>query len=100
MKSIVCPRCGRRSYNVNDIRQRYCGHCHMYHDDMGENMSFMETYEYAGFKYEVVRNPDGTLKALIPMAGQHRAAYKERHRMAATQQFKEEHRDGTGTRKV
>jgi hypothetical protein len=37
MKSIVCPRCGRRSYNVNDIRQRYCGHCHMHHDDMDDD---------------------------------------------------------------
>jgi ribosomal protein L37E len=26
--SIVCPRCGRRSYNANDIRDGYCGACH------------------------------------------------------------------------
>jgi hypothetical protein len=63
-------------------------------------MIFTETYEYAGFQFEVVRAGDGTFQRLIPMEGQHRAAYKERHRMAATEQFKEEHRDGTGTRKV
>jgi hypothetical protein len=23
-----CPNCGARSYNPNDIRERYCGRCH------------------------------------------------------------------------
>ncbi len=27
-KSITCPRCGRTSYNLNDIREGYCGACH------------------------------------------------------------------------
>jgi ribosomal protein L37E len=31
--SIVCPRCGRRSYNLRDIEERYCGACHHFHDD-------------------------------------------------------------------
>jgi hypothetical protein len=26
--SITCPRCGRTSYNLNDIREGYCGNCH------------------------------------------------------------------------
>ena len=26
--SITCPRCGRTSYNPNDIREGSCGHCH------------------------------------------------------------------------
>jgi ribosomal protein L37E len=26
--SITCPRCGWTSYNPNDIREGYCGHCH------------------------------------------------------------------------
>jgi hypothetical protein len=25
--SFTCPRCGRTSYNQNDIRERYCGAC-------------------------------------------------------------------------
>jgi hypothetical protein len=25
---FTCPRCGRTSYNPNDIQQGYCGHCH------------------------------------------------------------------------
>lgn len=31
---IVCPRCGWPSNAPNDIREGYCGHCHMFHDDM------------------------------------------------------------------
>lgn len=31
--SITCPRCGWVSYNANDIRERYCGHCHVFLDD-------------------------------------------------------------------
>jgi hypothetical protein len=34
--SIACPRCGRVSYNMNDVVQRYCGACHEFHDTMGE----------------------------------------------------------------
>jgi hypothetical protein len=26
--AITCPRCGMTSYNPNDVRERYCGHCH------------------------------------------------------------------------
>lgn len=32
--SITCPRCGRTTYNPNDIRERYCGHCHAWHEGM------------------------------------------------------------------
>jgi hypothetical protein len=32
--SITCPRCYRTSYNPNDIEQKYCGNCHMFHKDM------------------------------------------------------------------
>lgn len=27
-QSITCPRCGRTSYNPNDVEQGYCGACH------------------------------------------------------------------------
>ena len=26
--SIVCPKCGRRSFNLHDVEERYCGWCH------------------------------------------------------------------------
>lgn len=32
--SITCPRCGRTSYHPKDIEELYCGHCHMWHEDM------------------------------------------------------------------
>jgi hypothetical protein len=31
--SFICPRCGRESFNPNDIRERYCGACHQFIDD-------------------------------------------------------------------
>jgi hypothetical protein len=33
-KSITCHRCGKTSYHIEDVRHRYCGHCHIFHDDM------------------------------------------------------------------
>jgi ribosomal protein S27AE len=27
---FVCPRCGAVSYNPNDIRELYCGRCHVF----------------------------------------------------------------------
>lgn len=30
--SIACPFCRRRSFNLDDIAQRYCGACHRFHD--------------------------------------------------------------------
>jgi DnaJ-class molecular chaperone len=32
--SFICPRCGRESFNLNDIRERYCGDCHQFVDDL------------------------------------------------------------------
>jgi len=31
-KSIICPKCGMRSYNPNDIENQYCGNCHQFHE--------------------------------------------------------------------
>ena|SRR6185295_15618164 len=31
---IKCLRCGKRSYNHNDIKNRYCSHCHAFLDDI------------------------------------------------------------------
>lgn len=32
---IQCSICGLISYNENDVRERYCGHCHIFHDPIG-----------------------------------------------------------------
>lgn len=31
--TFTCPRCLWTTYNVHDIRERYCGHCHVFVDD-------------------------------------------------------------------
>ena len=31
---IKCPKCRGVSYNTNDIKHKYCGHCHEWHEDM------------------------------------------------------------------
>jgi hypothetical protein len=33
-RSITCRLCGLTSHNPNDIRERYCGRCHIFHDDL------------------------------------------------------------------
>ena len=32
--SITCLACGRTSYNANDVAQRYCGNCHVFHGEL------------------------------------------------------------------
>lgn len=34
LESITCPTCGLTSCHPEDVRNRYCGHCHRFHDDM------------------------------------------------------------------
>lgn len=31
-RAIHCLACGYTSWNLNDVRARYCGHCHRWHD--------------------------------------------------------------------
>ncbi len=30
-KAIVCLKCGRLSFNPNDVAARYCSNCHVFH---------------------------------------------------------------------
>jgi hypothetical protein len=32
--SVVCPRCGRKSFHPRDIAELYCGFCHEWHPGM------------------------------------------------------------------
>lgn len=50
--SIVCPRCGRRSFNSHDIAEKYCGACHLFHEQMvqGEQV-FRKLYEAAAKEF-------------------------------------------------
>lgn len=31
---IKCPQCHLISYNSNDIKHKFCGNCHEWHEDM------------------------------------------------------------------
>lgn len=33
-KSITCKRCRRTSHHPSDVKRHYCGHCHVFHDDL------------------------------------------------------------------
>jgi ribosomal protein L37E len=33
-ESITCFTCGMTSYNPNDVREKYCGNCHFFHEPM------------------------------------------------------------------
>lgn len=35
-RSIRCHRCGLTSQNPNDVEQRYCGRCKLFHEDIAE----------------------------------------------------------------
>jgi ribosomal protein L37E len=30
--SILCPKCLKRSFNLEDVNHSYCGFCHEFHD--------------------------------------------------------------------
>lgn len=30
LPSFCCPRCRRRSFNPTDVREKYCGACHLF----------------------------------------------------------------------
>jgi len=31
---FTCPLCGRTSHNPHDAAQKYCGHCHVFDDEV------------------------------------------------------------------
>lgn len=30
---IRCRTCGKQSWNLNDIKNKYCGHCNKFHEE-------------------------------------------------------------------
>ena len=59
--SIVCPQCQRRSFNPNDIRERYCGFCHKWHLQMRPMSKLERVAEeivvLIGTNYDLAANP-------------------------------------------
>lgn len=45
LSSITCPRCGRESFNPNDVAERYCGACHEFHENMGRAATLRSAIE-------------------------------------------------------
>lgn len=35
---ITCPQCGMTSYHPEDVRHKYCGNCHEFHEDMPKRL--------------------------------------------------------------
>jgi len=36
LNRIMCLTCGRVSHNPNDVANKYCGHCHIFHEDRAQ----------------------------------------------------------------
>lgn len=49
----------------------------------------MVIHEYVGFQYRM-EFENGLAVRAVPIEGQHRAAYKEKHRMAALETYRQE----------
>ena len=45
-KSITCTKCGKTSHNLSDVRNRYCGWCHAFHQDNPDRLVGGALYIY------------------------------------------------------
>jgi len=69
---ITCHLCGFSSANPNDMRERYCGHCHVFHEDLDivlRELSALEPMGPIGYRPETVLQ----LVGLIQLALRHPA---------------------------
>jgi hypothetical protein len=57
-RNITCPLCGRTSWHPMDVKERYCGACHKWHDQF-------TTTELLGALAVVMRHRDHTPHNLI-----------------------------------
>lgn len=51
-ESITCPTCGRTSFNPNDVRERYCGNCRQWQDQVELAAQLERFAEHAGLELE------------------------------------------------
>jgi hypothetical protein len=95
-----CP-CGTANVTVR-TKCRECGRVRDNTEKLETAMEVMKTvtappillnadYEYAGFRYRVEQLMDGHVQA-IPLAGQHPAAAKDKHRRAAIECWEDDGR--------
>jgi ribosomal protein S27AE len=70
--SITCPRCGATSHNPNDVRELYCGGCHVFLRDGAQQLlvDWLPTDDAqhaARMQYIYLRTlPDGRYLAVEP----------------------------------
>jgi hypothetical protein len=38
-RAIQCLVCGRVSHNPNDVAEKYCGYCRVFHEDAAQRMN-------------------------------------------------------------
>lgn len=55
--SITCPRCASTSYNPEDVRQGYCGHCHDW-TGRPRHLPELEPGRFAGGRITIVADDD------------------------------------------
>jgi hypothetical protein len=53
---IRCLRCGLGSYNPNDIQHKYCGYCHIFHEDFAEAAAIVNTSELLDRALEIIES--------------------------------------------
>lgn len=60
-RAILCLRCGLTSWHPRDVQERYCGCCHVFHDDACEQGGAVGrcTITYDEIRFDV-RQPDLT----------------------------------------
>lgn len=47
-RMITCRRCNQTSYSPNDVANRYCGQCHVFHDDVARtDVALLNAAEHA-----------------------------------------------------
>lgn len=51
LPSVMCPRCGRTSWNINDVENRYCGYCHLFHDQMATDTAALPRLMHGELEY-------------------------------------------------
>lgn len=60
-KAITCCTCGATSYHPGDVEHRYCGRCHVFHDDQIERCQEFDCAD-CGRHIVIIAGPAGTEK--------------------------------------
>jgi hypothetical protein len=65
-------------------------------EDEDEGGEGEDVYEYAGFKFHVVKDASGNVSDMAAVEGQHKAAYADRHRRNALQSYQDNEGEDDG----